>query len=86
MGHDPKEEIMPYKFPTSIGLSMETKERLNLLKGEDQSWDEFLTIIVDELGADEVGKVSTNKIPGVSSVIKKENNLPIINIPKLVFR
>lgn len=40
---------MPYKYPTTIGLSRQTKELLEGLKEDGESWDDLLETMYNRI-------------------------------------
>lgn len=56
---------------TSIPVDSETKERLDELKNEDETWDDFLTRVASEQEPIIQGDVSDEALEAVEENIKR---------------
>lgn len=56
---------------TSIPVDTETKERLDELKGDDETWDEFLTRVAGEDDPIQQGDLSDEALEEIEKNIAK---------------
>lgn len=59
---------------TSIRLSEETKDKLARLKREDETWDEFLSRLVDDEEPINVGAWSDEKAERARDAVKRSRD------------